>query len=151
KAPWRVLLWDAETLGDWAGEFDGADAVINLAGRSVNCRYNQENRRLILESRVNSTRAVGEAIGRTARPPRVWLQASTATIYAHRYDVPNDEFTGILGGSEPNAPNTWRFSIEVAQAWERTLDEAVTPRTRKVKLRSAMTMSPDLGGVFDTL
>jgi uncharacterized protein (TIGR01777 family) len=87
----------------------------------------------------------------TSRPPSVWLQASTATIYAHRFDVANDEASGVLGGEEPDAPETWRFSIEVARAWERTCNESVTPRTRKVLLRSAMTMSPDSGGVFDAL
>jgi uncharacterized protein (TIGR01777 family) len=150
-APWRVVGWDAESVGDWATELDGADVVINLAGRSVNCRYNTENRRAIKESRVRSTRAVGEAIARAARPPRVWLQSSTATIYAHRFDAPNDEATGILGGSEPGVPDTWRFSIDVATAWEQAADEAATPQTRKVLLRSAMIMSPDRGGVFDTL
>jgi uncharacterized protein (TIGR01777 family) len=150
-APWRVAPWDGRTVGGWAGELDGADVVINLAGRSVNCRYHAENRRAILESRVDSARAVGEAIARARRPPAVWLQAGTATIYAHRYDAPNDEDHGILGGSEPGVPDTWRFSTDVARAWERALDEAATPRTRKVKLRSAMTMSPDQGGVFDVL
>lgn len=81
----------------------------------------------------------------------MWLQASTATIYAHRFDAPNDEITGMIGGNEPDAPSAWRFSIEVARAWERACDEAVTPHTRKVKLRSAMTMSPDRGGIFDVL
>ena len=151
KAPWRVVGWDAETVGNWAAEVDGADAVVNLAGRSVNCRYTAANRRLILDSRVRSTRAVGDAIARAARPPRVWLQMSTATIYAHRFDVPNDEATGILGGSEPDAPDTWRFSTDVAGAWERAAEDAVTPHTRKVLLRTAMVMSPDRGGVFDTL
>lgn len=151
NAPWRMVAWDAKTVGAWAQALEGADAVINLAGRSVNCRYNAENRRAIMGSRVDSTRAVGKAIAQSRQPPRVWLQASTATIYAHRYDAPNDENTGILGGEEPNAPDTWRFSIEVAKAWELTLEEAVTPNTRKVALRSAMTMSPDLGGIFDTL
>ncbi len=150
-APWRVVLWDAQTLGDWAGEIDGADAVINLAGRSVNCRYTPENRRLIKDSRVLSTRVVGEAIARASRPPSVWLQASTATIYAHRYDAPNDELSGILGGAEPDVPDTWRFSIDVAKSWEQAVDDADTPRTRKVKLRSAMVMDPDPGGVFDVL
>ncbi|MGI9107074.1 MAG: TIGR01777 family oxidoreductase [Pyrinomonadaceae bacterium] len=151
SAPWRTVEWDAETLGGWAAEFEGADTVINLAGRSVNCRYTDANRRAIKESRVNSTRVVGEAIARATHPPRVWLQMTTATIYAHRYDTPNDEADGILGGSEPDAPDTWRFSIDVAASWERALDEAATPRTRKVKMRAAMVMSPDGGGVFDTL
>ena len=149
--PWRCLPWDGVNLDGWVAELDGADVVINLAGRNVNCRYRARQRREILDSRVKSTHAVGAAIVCVRRPPRVWLQASTATIYAHRYDAANDEATGVLGGSEPDAPETWRFSIEVARAWERTFDEATTPGTRKVKLRSAMTMSPDPGGIFATL
>jgi uncharacterized protein len=149
--PWRVITWDAATSGDWTSEFEGADVVINLAGRSVNSRYNAKNRKLITESRVNSTRVVGQAIAQATRPPRVWLQMSTATIYAHRYDAANDEDTGIIGGSEPNASDTWRFSIDVVKAWERAANKANTPKTRKVLLRSAMVMSPDRGGVFDTL
>ena len=150
-AEWRTVRWDAETLGEWAAELDGADVVVNLAGRSVNCRYTPENRRLILDSRVNATRAIGQAIARAVRPPRVWLQASTATIYAHRYDAANDEATGILGGSERNAPGTWRFSIDVARAWEQEAERPATPHTRRVLMRSAMIMSPDPGGIFDTL
>ena len=148
---WRVAPWDGVTLGPWATELDGADVVINLTGRSVNCRYTRANRLEILDSRVHSTRVVGQAIAQAARPPRVWLQASTATIYAHRYDAPNDERSGIIGGDESNAPSTWRFSIDVARAWEAAFNEAVVPATRKVALRSAMTMSVDAGGVFDTL
>jgi len=148
---WRFVEWDGATLGAWQREIDGADVVINLAGRSVNCRYTAANRHEILQSRIASTRAIGEAIGRASRPPRVWLQASTATIYAHRYDSPNDEYSGILGGDEPGAPDAWRFSIDVARAWERAFEEAVTDGIRKVALRSAMTLSPDPGGVFDTL
>ena len=149
--PWRVVEWDGATPGSWTGAIDGADVVINLAGRSVNCRYNDANRHDILQSRIASTRVIAEAIARATRPPRVWLQASTATIYAHRYDGPNDEQSGVIGGDESNAPSSWRFSIDVARAWEQAFDEAVTPATRKVTMRSAMTMSPDAGGVFDTL
>lgn len=149
--PWRVVGWDGETLGDWSSEVNGADVVINLAGRSVNCRYNAANRRAILESRLRSTRVVGAAIARSKTPPRVWLQASTATIYAHRYDAPNDERTGVIGGNEPDAPNTWRFSIDVARAWEAAAAEARIPGTRQVVMRSAMIMSPEPGGLFDTL
>jgi uncharacterized protein (TIGR01777 family) len=105
----------------------------------------------ILQSRVLSTRVVGQAIASAARKPHVWLQASTATIYAHRYDSPNDEYSGILGGDESGVPDSWRFSIDVARAWERAFEEAVTRGVRKVALRSAMTLSPDPGGVFDTL
>jgi uncharacterized protein (TIGR01777 family) len=149
--PWRVVSWDGLTLGPWAAEVDGSDVVINLTGRSVNCRYTATNRRQILESRVKATQAVGAAIGDARHAPRVWLQASTATIYAHRYDAPNDEASGLIGGREADAPDTWRFSIDVARAWERAFDESVTAKTRKVALRSAMVMSPESGGIFDTL
>lgn len=147
--PWRVAVWDGTTLGDWWRELDACDAVINLAGRSVNCRYTAANRRAILESRVASTRLVGEAIARVDRPPRAWLQASTATIYAHRYDQANTEASGLIGESAAHAD--WAFSVEVARAWERALAEADVPATRKVALRAAVVMSPDAGGAFDTL
>jgi uncharacterized protein (TIGR01777 family) len=147
----RTVKWDGESLGPWANEVDGADVVINLAGRSVNCRYHARNRRQILESRLASTRVVGQAIAEAKSPPPLWLQASTATIYAHRFDAANDEASGIFGGNEPKAPDTWRFSIDVARAWEEATLAAPTPHTRKVLLRSAMTMSPDAAGVFDVL
>jgi uncharacterized protein (TIGR01777 family) len=150
-APWRVVAWDGESLGPWAREIDDADVVINLAGRSVNCRYTAKRRREIMDSRVKSTRVVGQAIAQVSRPPRVWLQASTATIYAQRYDAANDEATGVLGGLKRDAPDTWRFSIEVAKAWEQAAREAATPLTRLVLLRSAIVQSPDRGGAFDTL
>jgi hypothetical protein len=147
----RVVAWDGRTIGPWAGEIDGADVVINLAGRSVNCRYTEANLAAMMSSRVDSTRAVGLAIGQAARPPRVWLQMSTATIYAHRLDAPNDEATGQIGGDEPGVPAYWKRSIDIAQAWERTQAEAATPRTRKVALRTSMVMNPDRGGIFDVL
>jgi uncharacterized protein (TIGR01777 family) len=147
----RFVPWDARTVGPWAAELDGADAVINLAGRSVNCRYTPANLDAIMRSRVDSTRAVGQAIAAAARPPRVWLQMSTATIYAHRFDAPNDEATGRLGGDEPDAPAYWKLSIDVARAWEAAQRDAPTPATRKVALRAAMVMSPDPGGVLDVL
>jgi len=150
-APWRTVAWDGETRGEWTSEIDGADVVINLAGRCVNCRYNEENRRQIMDSRVKSTKLIGEAIAAAANPPKVWLQASTATIYAHRFDAPNDDVSGIIGGHEADAPDTWNFSIDVATSWERVTNEANTPKTRKVLMRSAMTMSPDRGGIFDTM
>jgi len=143
--------WDGRTLGPWASEIDGADVVINLAGRSVNCRYTDSNMKAMMDSRVDSTRVIGLAIENAARPPRVWLQMSTATIYAHRFDAPNDEVTGSIGGNEPDAPSYWKFSIDIATAWEHTLQEANTPRTRKVALRSSMVMSPDRDGIFDVL
>ena len=147
----RSVTWDGRTPGPWAAEVDGADVVINLAGRSVNCRYSEANKHAMMSSRVESTRAVGLAIAGAARPPRVWLQMSTATIYAHRFDAPNDEATGRIGGEEPDAPASWRHSIAIAKAWEGALAEAATPATRKVAMRAAMVMSPDPGGVFEAL
>jgi len=149
SAPWRTVKWNAKTFGPWREEIDGADAVINLAGRSVNCRYGAANRKEIMESRLDSTRIVGEAIGTARKAPRVWLQAATATIYAHRYDAPNDERSGILGGNEPGAPAKWRFSIEVAKAWEWVFDTSAVASTRKVKMRTAVVMAPTPGGAFN--
>ncbi|MEP6822147.1 MAG: TIGR01777 family oxidoreductase [Chthoniobacterales bacterium] len=151
-ASFRTVAWDGESLGEWTRELEGADTVINLAGRSVNCRYTEKNRRAIMDSRVNSTLLIGKAIRQATKPPPVWLQASTATIYAHRYDAANDETTGIIGGSEPDTPETWRFSIDVATAWERALEESSPlPQTRTVLMRSAVVLSPDRGGIFDVL
>jgi uncharacterized protein len=147
--PGRVVVWDGVAAGDWVAELEGCDVCINLTGRSVNCRYNAANRREILDSRVVSTRLLGEVIAGLERPPAVWLNSSTATIYRHALDRAMDEFTGELGGGEVGAPETWRFSIEVAKAWEAAFFGTATPRTRKVALRSAMTFSPDAGGVFD--
>jgi len=149
--PWRVAPWDGRTLDTWVRELDDADVVINLAGRSVNCRYTPANRGAILDSRVDSVRVVGQAIAKAEPRIRTWLQASTATIYAHRTDAPNDEATGIIGGKESGVPADWAFSVDVAKAWESAFNAAVAPKTRKVALRSAMVMSPDRGGIFDTL
>lgn len=149
--PWREVAWDGEHLREWVREPEGVDAVINLVGRRVNCRYNAANRREILESRVKSTKLLGIAIAKVKQAPRVWLNASTATIYRHALDRAMDEKTGELGGHEADASPAWKFSIEVATRWEEAFFAASTPRTRKVALRSAITLSPDRGGIFDTL
>src|SRR6266550_662551 len=151
NAAWRMVEWDGETLGDWVADFEGADAVINLAGQSVNCRYGDHNRQVIKDSRLKSTKVVGDAIAQAWKPPRVWLQASTATIYAHRYDAPNDEASGILGGTEPNAPDTWLFSIDVAKSWERAFDESIVEGVRAVKMRTAVVLSRYTLGAFDMM
>src|SRR6184192_2198206 len=104
------VRWDGRTLGEWTRELDGARALVNLAGRSVNCRYNARNRREILESRVDSTRVLGEAIARCNKPPPIWLNANTATIYKHTFDQPMDEATGVIGAT-PEAKD--EFSIQV--------------------------------------
>jgi uncharacterized protein (TIGR01777 family) len=145
------LSWDGERLGPWARAIDGSDVVINLAGRSVSCRYSKANLTEMMRSRVRSARVVGQAIAAARRPPRAWLQMSTATIYAHTHGAPNDDVTGVIGGCEEGVPGYWAFSVDIAQAWERELGEANVPLTRKVALRAAMVMTPDKGGVFDVL
>lgn len=144
----RMVGWDGRTLGAWSGELEAATALINLAGRSVDCRYHARNRRLIMDSRIESTRVLGEVIRGCRQPPRVWLNSSTATIYKHSFDQPMDEATGIIGAT-PEAKDA--FSVEVAQAWERVFDEAVTPTTRKIALRTAMVLSSEPGTVFRVL
>jgi uncharacterized protein len=150
-APWRMVPWDGLTPGAWVTELEQSDACINLTGRSVDCRYNTENRRAIYESRIRSTLLLNQVIASLSQPPRLWINASTATIYRHALDRPMDEANGELGGSEPGAPDAWNFSIQVAKAWEEAFFSTSTPRTRKIAIRSAMTFSPDRGGVFDVL
>jgi uncharacterized protein (TIGR01777 family) len=143
--------WDGVTLGRWAEAVNGSDLVVNLAGRSVSCRYSPVTLQAMMDSRVQSARVVGEAIAAASRPPRAWLQMSTATIYAHRFDAPNDEATGTIGGAEAGVPRYWEYSVRIARRWEQELDRARTPQTRRVALRSAIVMSPDRGGAFDVL
>lgn len=149
--PWRCALWDGATLGPWREELEGAEVWINLAGRSVDCRYTMANRREILDSRVNSTRILGAALHGMSCRPRVWMNASTATIYRHCFDRAMDDRTGEIDLVQPDAPSAWNFSIEVATAWERAFFESGNPGVRKVALRSAMVMSESPGGVFDVL
>lgn len=147
----RHVVWDGRTLGPWAAEVDGADAVVNLAGRTVSCRYTDRNLRQMMDSRVDSTRVVGEAIEGAARPPRVWLQMSTATVYADTRGPAHDEATGVIGGDEPDVPLYWEYSVRIARRWEAAQAEVDLPATRRVALRTAMVMSPDRGGVLDYL
>ncbi|GLZ35511.1 NAD-dependent epimerase [Lentzea sp. NBRC 105346] len=147
----RHVRWDGRTPGPWAAEIDGAAAVVNLAGRSVSCRYTKNNLTEMMASRVDSARAVGAALAQASAPPPVWLQMSTATIYAHRFDQPNDEATGMIGGHEPDVPGYWRFSVDIATAWERAMSDADLPGVRKVALRTAIVMAPGRGGAFDVL
>ncbi len=149
QSKWPTVVWNGCDLGQWTGVIDGSDVVINLAGRTVNCRYSAANRREILNSRTITTGLVGQAIARASKPPRLWLNASTATIYRHSIDTPMDEVNGELGGAEIDIPAKWRFSIEVAKAWERAFFLLDLPLTRRVALRSAITMSPDTDGAFD--
>ena len=154
-APWQTVHWDGKETGPWVETLEGADVCINLAGRSVNCRYDDENRREIYDSRIGTTSLLNRVIAGLAEPPRVWLNASTATIYRHALDRAMDEATGELGGHElisgrRRAPDTWNFSIRVAKDWEAAFFATPTPRTRKVAMRSAIVFSPVPGNAFAT-
>ncbi|HEY2857805.1 MAG TPA: TIGR01777 family oxidoreductase [Terracidiphilus sp.] len=149
-APWQTIHWDGEREGEWVDHLEGADVCINLAGRSVNCRYTRENREAIYRSRIHTTQLLGRVIASLEHPPRVWLNASTATIYRHSYDKPMDEFTGEIGGHKAIAgalddSDPWDFSIKVATDWESAFFSALTPATRRVAMRSAVVMSPTAG------
>jgi len=142
------VAWDGRTRGPWEAALAGAAAVVNLTGRSVNCRYTPANREEILASRVDATRVLGEALGECAAPPPVWLNASTATIYRHSLDRPMDEETGDIAAT-PEAKDA--FSVDVAVAWEAALEAAAVPGVRKVALRAAMVLAREPGSVFPVL
>jgi uncharacterized protein (TIGR01777 family) len=143
----REAFWDGHTLGKWMHTLESADVLINLAGRSVDCRYHARNRRLMMDSRIESNRVLGVAVARCGQPPRVWLNSSTATIYKHTFGPPWDE-RGKTGGT-PEAKDA--FSVELATAWEQEFNRAMTPRTRKVALRTAMVFGHGPNSVFPTL
>ncbi|MDP4218508.1 MAG: TIGR01777 family oxidoreductase, partial [Bacteroidota bacterium] len=119
---------------------EGADLVINLAGKSVNCRYNAKNKKEILDSRIDATRAVGQAIREATVPPKVWINAASATIYRHAEDRPQDEYNGEFQQD---------FSVQVCKLWEKTFEEQRTPFTRRIVLRMAITLGR--GGVMTPL
>lgn len=133
----RTVYWDGKTIGAWAQELDGADLLINLAGKSVNCRYNAANKKAIFDSRSFSTTILGEAVRSCAHPPRLWINAASATIYRHAEDRPQDEATGEFHND---------FSVQVCKLWEKTFFDQQTPHTRKIALRIAITLGA--GGVM---
>ncbi len=135
------LHWDGKTFGDWTKELEGADVLINLTGKSVDCRYNEKNKAEIISSRVNATKILGEAINKAETPPKVWLNCASATIYGYSEDKFMDEFTGDIGTG---------FSVEVCKKWEQTFNEAIVPKTRKVALRISMVMGKN-GGVLPVM
>ena len=133
----RVVNWDGKSQGEWGREIDGCDLVINLAGKSVNCRYTSQNKQAIIDSRVLPTAAIGEAIRNAIRPPFLWINAASATIYRHAEDTPQDEYTGEIKND---------FSVRVCKQWEAALFNVRAPFTRKIALRTAVTLG--LGGVM---
>lgn len=136
----RYVEWDARTPGEWASELDGAAAVVNLVGRSVDCRKTPANKKVILASRVDSVRALAAACARCDRPPPVWVQSGTAHIYGDTGDEILDDGSPIGQG----------FAPEVGTAWERALDEAHVPGCRKVVLRISFVLGRN-GGALKTL
>jgi NAD dependent epimerase/dehydratase family enzyme len=132
------LTWTDQAGIDAAA--DGAALVIGLAGKSVSCRYTPESRAEIFASRLDTTAVLSGAIARAARPPALWVNSSTATIYRHAEDRPMTEATGEIGTG---------FSVEVAKAWERALFADSLPATRRVALRSAIVLGH--GGVLGPL
>jgi uncharacterized protein (TIGR01777 family) len=150
-APWQVIRWNAQTVGPWTAALEQSDICINLTGRSVNCRYYTENRRQMYDSRIVSTRLLNDVMATLQHPPRLWLNASTATIYRHALDRPMDEMTGELGGNESGAPDTWNFSIKIAKDWEAAFFARQTRNTRKIAMRSSITFIAGKGGVLEIL
>lgn len=138
------VQWDGKKMDDWAKVFEGADAVVNMAGRTVNCRYTDKNKKQILESRIDSTRAIGKAIKIADHPPKVWINSSSATIYEDtRGGAPaNNEYVGKIGDD---------FSMSVCKIWERELGAAQTPYTRKIALRTAIVIAKEKGGAMEYL
>lgn len=137
------LEWDGKTIGPWALALEGAEAVINLSGKSVNCRYHAKNREEILTSRTESTHVIAQAIRACKVPPRTWINSSTATWYRHAEDGPQNDWTGEPGHG---------FSCDVAQAWEDAFFGAnVDASVRKVALRIGMVLAAEPGTVYDVL
>lgn len=137
----KYVQWDAKTLDSWKRELNNADVLINMTGKSVDCRYNQKNKDLILFSRTDATSVLGKAIQECQLPPKVWLNSSTATIYKHSLDKEMDETDGEIGTG---------FSVNVASQWEKAFFDAPTPRTRKVALRTSIVLGKK-GGALPTI
>jgi uncharacterized protein (TIGR01777 family) len=137
----RYVHWDGVTPADWVRELEGADLLLNLCGKSVDCRYNERNKKLILDSRVESTTALGTGVIMAQKPPELWLNAASATIYRHAEDRPMTEAEGEIGEG---------FSVEICKAWEKTFGDIPTPETRKIALRTALVLGEG-GGVFERL
>lgn len=139
----RFVHWDAKNLGDWSKELEGATALFNLAGRSIDCRYTEKNKALILSSRIDSTKALGEAIKRCEEPPKVWLNASTATIY--------EDIRGDLGPHDENSEtNAEGFAEDVGRAWEKAFFDASNDGVRQVTMRISIVLGEG-GGAFPVI
>jgi len=133
------VAWDGKTQGPWTAVLAGSDVLINLSGKSVDCRYNAKNKAAIYASRLGSTRALGEAIAACTSPPSLWLNAASATIYRHAEDRPMDEERGEFGDG---------FSVDVCRRWETCFFDAPIPDSiRRVALRTAIVLGRDGGAL----
>lgn len=137
----RTVRWDARNRGDWEKELEGADLLVNLCGKNVNCRYNEKNKAEIFRSRLVPTEILGAAIAGLNNPPKCWINIALATIYRHAEDRPQDEDDGEPGSG---------FSVDVCQAWEQRFWETETPETKKVILRTGLVLGRS-DGVFPRL
>lgn len=135
----KYVEWDGKTLNAWSKELENTDLLVNLAGKSVNCRYTEENKQEIFDSRTNATAVLGAAIRTLQHPPALWINAASATIYRHAEDRPMDEYTGEMEND---------FSVQVCKRWEATFNQEETPGTRKAILRIAVTLGHQ-GGVME--
>jgi len=135
------IAWDAQNLGAWAESLEEADVLINLTGKSVDCRYTEANRRAILQSRMASTNILHRALEACENPPKVWLNASSATIYVHAEAEPMTEAKGVIGDD---------FSMRVCKAWEACFFEKKCSRTRQVALRTSIVLG-NSGGAYPKL
>lgn len=149
--PWQTVHWDGRSIGPWVEELEGADVCINLAGRSINCRYTPAHRKAIHDSRVETTELLGSVIASLGAPPRLWLNASSATIYRSSVDRDMDELTGTIGSEDANAPDSWKFTMKVTNDWEAAFFRAPTPQTRKVALRTSIVFGAVQGTAFGVL
>jgi hypothetical protein len=155
-ATWQTVHWDGVNPGEWVETLEGADVVIHLSGRSVNCRATARNKRELYNSRIGPTRLLGRVIAGMANPPRLWMNASTATIYRHALDRAMDEATGEIGGGEMiskrrRAPAKWNWTVDLVKNWEAALYESATPNTRRIAMRTSLVFSPAPGNIFAVL
>ena len=134
----KFVNWDAKTLSGWELELENATVLINLAGKSVDCRYSEANKKEILSSRIDSTNVLNNAVLQCENPPKHWLNSSTSTIYRHSEDKQMTEQNGDIGDD---------FSMNVAKAWEKSFFEAETPQTLKTALRTSIVLGKN-GGAF---
>ncbi|KMQ64559.1 NAD-dependent epimerase [Chryseobacterium angstadtii] len=135
------IYWDAHTLGEWKNSIDGAHILINLTGKSVDCRYTEKNKKEIYASRIRSTQILQQAVDQCIVKPKIWLNAASATIYIHSETHMNTEKNGIIGDD---------FSMNICKSWEKEFFNGNDEEVRKVALRTSIVLGNN-GGAFPKL